>query len=94
MTGYSDNALIYKATNAVDHLEYSKIYRFKTRAINEKGPSEFSIQSYIAFGNVPDAPGRPLRVFSTETKIKVEWAAPSSSDLDIKGYVLNMDDGT
>lgn len=70
VTGYDDNAIIYKATVA-DGLDKGKTYRFISRAVNEIGPSDFSLFSYIAFGDVPDAPGAPLRVRSTEKMIEV-----------------------
>ena len=50
------------------------------------------MNSYIAFGASPDAPAAPTRVSSTKTSITVTWTAPSSN-LQITGYILNMDDG-
>jgi hypothetical protein len=93
VSGYTSNAIIYQAT-VDDGLTSGKTYRFISRSVNEIGASDYSVYGYIAFGNVPEAPGSPLRVSSTETMIEVEWTAPSSSDLSIKGYILNMDDGT
>lgn len=64
VTGYTDNAIIYQATVA-DSLTHGKTYRFISRSVNEIGASEFSIYGYIAFGNVPEPPGEPMRVKST-----------------------------
>ena len=57
------------------------------------GYSEFSTESYIAFGDVPNTPDAPLRTASTRTSISVQWSAPAAGDLDVSGYILNMDDG-
>jgi len=43
MVAYTDNSLIYKATALTDGLAPGKIYRFKSRVVNEIGDSEFSI---------------------------------------------------
>ena len=70
LASYNDE-LVYKATAATDLLVVGKTYRFISRAMNDVGYSEYSIYSYIAFGNVPDAPGVPQRVFSTENSVYV-----------------------
>jgi hypothetical protein len=77
-----------------DSLVVGRTYRFISRCRNLIGYSEFSTHGYIAYGGVPTPPPAPVRVFATETTISVQWTAPSSSDLPITGYVLNMDDGT
>jgi hypothetical protein len=79
--GYTDNALIYQATATTDLLVPGKTYRFISRTLNDVGYSEYSIYSYIAFGDVPSSPGTPTRILSTETSIKVEWTAPLETDL-------------
>jgi hypothetical protein len=55
--------------------------------------SEWSDYGYIAFADVPNTPLAPTLVYSTTSSIKVSWTAPSSSDLTITGYVLNVDNG-
>ena len=57
------------------------------------GYSEFSIESYIAFGAVPNVPDPPVRTASTPTSISIAWTPPAAGDLEVTGYVLNMDDG-
>jgi hypothetical protein len=93
LTNYNDDSLVYQATELNDLLEKGKTYRFVSRSKNLVGYSQDSIYSYIAFGHVPDSPGSPERLFSTETSISLRWAAPAASDLSISGYILNMDDG-
>ena len=62
LLGYIDNSLIYSVTINMDNLQIGRVYRFKSRSINQIGPSDFSIFSYIAFGDVPSAPGPAIRV--------------------------------
>ena len=69
-------------------------YRFISRSYNNKGHSPYSSYGYIAFGDVPATLSSPTIVSSTETFIKMAWTAPLYSNLTIKGYILNMDDGT
>lgn len=71
LTNYADNALIYQATQIKDGLLPGRTYRFISRTRNSVGYSEFSIYSYIAFGDVPTPPGIPVRILSTENSIKV-----------------------
>jgi len=95
LSQYANNELIFEAVAEAGILESGRVYRFKTRTQNDIGYSEFSEHSYIAFGPVPNPPTTPLRVQSTESKIKVAWSEPAStvSDLPILGYILSMDDG-
>ena len=93
MVDYAGLASYYAASEATDGLLPGYTYRFKTRAKNLIGYSEFSVDAYIAFGNVPNKPDPPARLSSTTTSITVEWTEPASSDLATSGYILNMDDG-
>lgn len=71
VTNYVDNSIEYQATAATDGLEAGKTYRFYSRAQNIIGWSTDSYESYIAFGDVPNIPNAPTRVYSTKTAIKV-----------------------
>lgn len=93
LVNYDGNSLIYGATNAQDGIVIGKTYRFRTRSRNLIGYSEYSEEGYIAFGDVPSTPLAPTKVKSTYTSISVQWVAPLVTDLDITGYILNMDDG-
>jgi hypothetical protein len=70
-----------------------RTYRFETRSRNLIGYSDFSEESYIAYGDVPSTPASPTLVSSTTTSISVKWTLPTVTDLDVTGYVLNMDNG-
>lgn len=80
ITGYGGLTQTYIASS-VDGLVIGRNYRFISRSFNIIGFSEFSTESYIAFGDVPFAPAAPTRVKSTETTIKVEWLPPVASEL-------------
>ena len=95
VSDYDGWASTYGFTAATDGLEAGKTYRLKTRSENAVGYSGFSLEAFIAFGDVAGAPGQPQRVSSTRTSLTVSWTAPetSSADLPVLGFVLNMDDG-
>jgi len=77
----------------LDNLVRGRSYRFKTRALNVIGYSEFSDIGYIAYGDVPVIPPAPTLVTSTKSSIAVKWLPPTASDLPVLGYILSMDDG-
>lgn len=68
VTNYAGSSLTYGATTA-DGLVIGKTYRFKTRALNGINWSEFSEESYIAFGDVPNTPSQPTLVLSQRNSI-------------------------
>jgi len=92
ITRYTGLTNTFIASSA-DGLVIGKKYRFISRSRNIIGFSNFSTESYIAFGDVPFAPAAPTRITSTETAIEVKWLPPQASDLSVTGYVLNVDDG-
>ena len=93
MASYDGISPAYAASTASDGLQPGKTYRFKSRAKNVIGYSPFSVEAYIAFGDVPNKPDAPTRVTSSLTSITVEWTPPATSELATSGYILNMDDG-
>jgi len=93
LVGYSNNAMVYLATQQVDGLVLGKTYRFISRSKNPIDYSAYSPYGYIAFGDVPTTMSRPLITASSETSLSVVWTAPAASTLTIKGYILNMDNG-
>lgn len=90
--GYNGQSNTYVASS-VDGLSIGMKYRFISRSQNIIGFSDFSTESYIAFGDVPFAPDAPTRLASSETSIEVTWKPPADSDLSVTGYILNVDDG-
>ena len=93
LTNYAGNVLLYGATSATDGLVLGRVYRFKARALNAIGYSDFSEDAYISYGAVPNTPATPILLKSTMSSVKVSWTPPSSSDLPVTGYILNMDNG-
>jgi hypothetical protein len=83
------------ALTTADGLTSGTTYRFYSRSQNAIGYSESSTVAFLAFGDVPSAPGAPQRVSSTRTSLTVSWTAPATAadKLPVLGYVLNMDDG-
>jgi hypothetical protein len=71
MPAYDGTSTIYGATNTVDFLILGRTYRFKTRSKNVIGFSDFSEESYIAYGDVPNTPTAPTLDSSTRTSISV-----------------------
>ena len=70
VSGYSNNGLSYTLTAATDLIVGGTTYAFKTRAINEKGNSEFSEELIIAVAAPiakPDAPVRNLALSVRDT---------------------------
>lgn len=90
---YASDTLVYSALNGVD-ADLGKTYRYKVRANNSKGFSEFSDEAFIAFGDKPPRPSKldKSRATSTRTSIKVKWDIVTA-DLPVTGYIVNMDDG-
>ncbi len=94
MTNYLGTSLTFDVSPLDALVKFKgRIYRFKTLALNSIGYSDFSEISYIAYGDVPGTPTAPTLVKSTKTSITVKWAPPTTSDLPIRGYILQMDDG-
>ena len=82
-------------TVSADGLTLGATYRFISRAKNTIGYSEFSSESFVAFGNTPNIPDPPTMVTSSRTSITMAWTEPlpSQGDLTTTGYILNMDNG-
>ena len=95
VTNYDGLASTYSFTVATDSMVDGKIYRMKTRTRNAIGYSEYSLDAYIAFADLPNVPGQPARTGYTRTSITVTWTAPTvaADDIPVLGYVLNIDDG-
>lgn len=58
VAGYDGASPTYGLT-AVDGMAPGKTYRLKSRSFNAIGASVDSIAAYVAFGDVPGAPGQP-----------------------------------
>jgi hypothetical protein len=93
LTTYNGKDLQYGATNSVDGIVIGKVYRFRYRAINIVGLSDWSEEAYIAFGDVPPQPNAVTRIFSFRTEITVRWDEVIGGSLPVTGYILSMDNG-
>lgn len=87
------DTLSFSAADNTLGLNIGKTYRFKVKAHNVIGASEYSDEAYIAFGNVPGIPTAVVKSDKTSrTSITVSWSAVIST-LPVTGYVVNIDDG-
>lgn len=72
-------------------------YRFKIRAYNSLGWSEFSNSLMVGLGPKPSKPVAPSKSLDEEsnspTSIKMEWSELLSQSLTVTAYTLYMDDG-
>lgn len=77
-------------------------YAFKTRAVNEKGNSEYSEELIIAVAAPVAKPAAPVRnlalsardLVSNKTTLRIEWAQSSQTQIEVQGYQLYMSEGT
>lgn len=69
-------------------------YGFRIRAVNGRGPSDFSDIVYAAAGRKPNTPTAPTHDLSgsNRTHVKITWAEGTSLDIPVLGYRLSADD--
>ena len=80
---------------AADSLSAGQIYRFRARAVNVYGSSEFSEELLAAIADFP-APNESLTRLSEESGesfITLQWEASLDTELPVPGYQVKMDDG-
>jgi hypothetical protein len=70
-------------------------YRFKLRAVNSYGTSEFSEEMVAGLADYPIPPSSitKLESESGETYMTIEWQLSADTDLPVVGYRLSMDNG-
>ena len=93
---YNDSSLSVDIDLTANSLTPGIVYRFKVKAVNKFGPSDFSEETLAAFGTVPNPPSQPIKVedSSTITTISVSWSKSNDDyGIPILGYQLFMDDG-
>lgn len=94
--------MTYTFTEIDDGATPGTVYAFKTRAVNSKGESEFSIELLAAMAAPIDAPDAPTRnmALSTrqtdlnETTLRIEWTESSPTEIEVQGYALYAAHGT
>lgn len=80
---------------AADSLTTGLVYRVKSVAVNEYGPSDYSFELIVGMGQKAPAPAQVVRdvFFESPDSMRVLWTQPSDNDLPVTGYLLQMDDG-
>ena len=92
---YTDNSLAHTLTLAANSLVAGQYYRYKIRAINAAGYSDFSEELRVALSELPDQPSAPSKddSLSSSSTIMVTWTAVANEDVPTLGYYLYMDGG-
>lgn len=95
VTTYTDNSFSHTVTVADDSLVAGTIYKFKFRAQNSYGYSDYSDECEAGVSSFPAAPAAPTKNEndSGETFITLQWASSADTELPVLGYYLNVDDG-
>ena len=92
VTSFSGNPGNVNVT-LTDGLTAGSIYKFKHRAINELGESDYSDTIDAGVSDFPDAPTTLEVKELTQYVLEVNWTASSDKDLPVLGYQLQRDDG-
>lgn len=92
--GISSTHTLY-TTVPSDGISQGQIYKFKYRAVNSYGESDYSDEVDGGISSFPATPSAPTKLQSEsgETFITLQWAQSANTELPVIGYVLNMDDG-
>jgi hypothetical protein len=74
------------------------IYRFRTRAQNALGFSDYSEVLSVAMADLPDQANTPTKItaLSSNTSLAITWVSNTNHDLpggEVTGYKIFMDDG-
>lgn len=95
VAGYSDSAMGYTLTAAVDGLVSGSTYAFRTIATNSKGSSEPSLELVVAVAQPIAKPAAPTRrlSLSIRTSLYIEWEEAAATEIEVQGYLLYMAEG-
>lgn len=95
ITTYDGSSLDHTMTVDDDSLVASTIYKFKYRAVNDYGESDFSDEVDAGVSSFPAKPDPVTKVVneSGETYITLQWDVSPDTELPVIGYILNADDG-
>lgn len=67
--------------------------RFRVKAINKIGESQFSAElRYTANAAVPSTPDPPTLIEATASSLQLSWNKPNTNGAEITEYILQMDD--
>ena len=76
----------------VNNLEKRRPYRFRYRAVNEVGPSEWSPEAFLVPAVKPALPPQPVYVSSSDTEIVLSLGrSPDDGGAMIEDYELEVD---
>jgi uncharacterized protein len=73
-----------------DLLTAGVVYKFKIRAVNAYGNSEYSEELDAAIASFPLANDSLSKLTTTETSITLQWTASADTELPVIGYVFNQ----
>jgi hypothetical protein len=95
VTSYDSFSSTHTVTVAVDSLIAGTIYKFKYRAINLYGESDWSEELNAGVSSLPLQPNQVRKVESQsgETHITLEWDTSLDTELPVIGYSLKINDG-
>lgn len=68
-------------------------HTYQVKAKNAAGSSVASAAVVFYYASAPAAPGKPLKVSATATKVKISWRKPETNGFTIKSYNIYTDDG-
>lgn len=69
-------------------------YKFKVKAVNVVGISDFSDELLIVAAVIPSQPGTPYKHYASVSAIEIRWTEPSSNGgSNITDYYIYWDEG-
>ena len=91
----TSSTYIFNTTDATPLVVTGNIYKIAYVAHNAFGDSAFDSQLSVGVGSLPPAPTNLIeRTLSVDPKlINIVWDKVASTDLPIRGYIAQMDDG-
>jgi hypothetical protein len=95
ITSYNGFASIHIVSVEADNLTPGVIYKFKYRAVNIYGESDWSEELNAGLSSQPAKPNplRKIEAESGETHITLEWDMSLDTELPVIGYNLKVNDG-
>lgn len=94
---YASNGFLFtvRADDVFNPLTPGGFYRFRYRAKNSLGYSDYSDTLQVGLGSLPSQPNAPERALegNSDRSIGVKWDTLVGETLEVKAYNLYMDDG-
>ena len=94
LANYDGMSMSYTATVATDGLTAFAHYRFRIRAVNEYGSSEYSEEVVLSVAPLPSKLPQVTKdqAYSSDTSTMVRWVDPGTDTEPILGYRLQLTD--